>query len=132
MCIRDSHSTIQKFKSRWEGPYIITAVNDNRVTYLIRRASDQQNRLQKVHFSHLRGWIDIPTYLRKYLARNPEVREKFFTDEDEEDEEIDDEPDDSDVFPVVDSSSSSVSGEETDPFQPIDEEEEDFFQQSLF
>src|SRR5678815_319731 len=71
MCIRD----------RWEGPFTVVDVNPNRVAYVIQRNTNPPSRTQKVHFSHLREWIEIPGYLRKYLTRNKEISDAFFSDE---------------------------------------------------
>lgn len=77
------HQATNKFRVRWEGPFVITVVNDNKVTYRIKRVANPNSREEKVHYSHLRKWIEIPSYLLK----NPFFKEKVFQAEEEEEED---------------------------------------------
>ena len=60
--------TQNKFQPRFEGPYTITLVRDNRVTYELR---DYQNRLSKAHHSQLKPYRSAPRYLRDKFRNIP-------------------------------------------------------------
>ncbi|KAL7634312.1 UNVERIFIED_CONTAM: hypothetical protein RMT77_014689 [Armadillidium vulgare] len=89
--ISKGHHVDNKFKIRWEGPFLITKVNENKVTYSIRRINDPNAREEKQHFSHLRKWIEVPNYLK----RNPQFADILFRTDDLEDENLDVSADDS-------------------------------------
>ena len=76
--IHKGHHVENKFKIRWEGPFVITKVNENKLTYNIKRLNNPNAREEKVHFSHLRKWVEVPNYLKG----NPQLADILFkTDE---------------------------------------------------
>ncbi|KAL7648346.1 UNVERIFIED_CONTAM: hypothetical protein RMT77_000252 [Armadillidium vulgare] len=112
------HHVSNKFLIRWEGPFIITAVNDNRITYLIKKLNIPNAREERVHHSHLRKWIKIPAYLKNHRL----YKEKAFY---EDEEEI--EPEDEDSGKDIESEILSDE-QELDNQKSLREEEEEEFE----
>ena len=63
-----------KLAARYEGPYVVRAVNDNKVTYLLRSCETQ--REVKVHHAQLRPFHEPP----RYIQRHPYYRQLFDED----------------------------------------------------
>ena len=111
------HHVENKFKLRWEGPFVITYVNANKITYCIKRVANPNAREERAHHSQLRKWIDIPPYLRK----NPFFIEKVFHDEEvnecEEDQVVN--------IDESDNSSSDKDEDEGESWQELEGDEEE-------
>ena len=54
--------TANKFKPKYDGPYFVTRVNSNEVTYLLQLVSDDSVNI-RAHYDQLRLWKDTPKYL---------------------------------------------------------------------
>ena len=61
-----------KLKARYEGPFIITKVRSNRVTYEIQRCDKPDSRIIKVHYEQLKEFKEIPSYLKEYILFDDE------------------------------------------------------------
>lgn len=53
-----------KLAPKFEGPFLVTKVQSNGVTYEVR---DNRGNIHKVHHRQLKEWNDFPRYLMKYL-----------------------------------------------------------------
>ncbi|XP_043211754.1 uncharacterized protein LOC122376123 [Amphibalanus amphitrite] len=51
---------VNKFQRRYDGPFVVTRVNNNGVTYIVKSEDGQEKR---VHHSQLRPWKKPPAYL---------------------------------------------------------------------
>ena len=60
------HLTTHKFALVYDGPYIITSVQPNEVSYVITRISDSVEL--RVHYTQLKPWIEAPPYLQRHRA----------------------------------------------------------------
>ena len=59
------HATINKLKPRYEGPYRVTKVNDNKVTYQLQHGTN--SKMVKAHHRQLKPWQSPPRYLQPYF-----------------------------------------------------------------
>ena len=66
------HSTDNKFKPRYEGPYKVEKVNKNGLTYEI----EKEGKVIKVHHTQLMGWTVPPPYLEKWLIEKEAEEER--------------------------------------------------------
>ncbi|KAL7642432.1 UNVERIFIED_CONTAM: hypothetical protein RMT77_006993 [Armadillidium vulgare] len=55
---------------------MIAQANENELTYKIERTQSGKKEQEKVHYSHLRKWVSVPSY----LLRNQTFRHYFFED----------------------------------------------------
>jgi hypothetical protein len=60
------HNVTNKFKPKFEGPFVVESVNDNGLTYLIRRVGEYD--CVPAHHTQLVKWKDPPDYLQNYAA----------------------------------------------------------------
>ena len=56
-----------KLKQKFEGPYLITKVQSNKVTYEISDIDNPELVIAKVHHKQLRAYKEIPFYIKRYL-----------------------------------------------------------------
>ena len=77
---------INKFKSRYVGPFTIRQAHDNDLTYVISRVSKPHSEI-RAHYSQLRPWIEVPRYLRD----NPHFKQLLSSEEVDDDHQTDDE-----------------------------------------
>ena len=64
---RIGNQLTDKLKQRYEGPYIITKIQSNGVTYEITDINNKE-KIYKTHHKYLRIWHEIPKYLQKYIS----------------------------------------------------------------
>ena len=57
-----------KFKCNFEGPFLVTKVNCNGVSYEI--FDNDSGKTIKAHHSQLRIWREIPAYIRRYITND--------------------------------------------------------------
>ena len=60
---------VNKFERRYEGPLIVTRVNNNGVTYLVKMKNEDDGQERRVHHSQLRPWKKPPAYLMRSCRR---------------------------------------------------------------
>ena len=60
----NSHRTIKKFQEKYHGPFKVTHVHDNGVTYVISR----QGFDVRAHHSQLKEWHSVPNYIQNHPA----------------------------------------------------------------
>jgi hypothetical protein len=70
------HSTINKFKPRYEGPFRIVKTNPNSVTYVIETIDSSTKKQCKVHHSQLKLWMEAPTYLQEHPSYKVLARQR--------------------------------------------------------
>ena len=66
------HTTDNKFKPRYEGPYKVEKVNRNGLTYEI----EKEGKVIKVHHTQLMGWTVPPPYLEEWLIEKEAEEER--------------------------------------------------------
>ena len=57
-----------KLRPKYEGPFEITKVNPNKVTYEMMSLNRSDNRVYRTHFIKLRPFNEVPLYLKPYLS----------------------------------------------------------------
>lgn len=75
---------VDKLKPKYDGPFKITKVQSNKVTYEIKRINSNMTEC-RAHYQQLRPYKEIPNYLRKFiLSDDASVGElDFFQESDE-------------------------------------------------
>ena len=58
------HQLTNKFAKRYDGPYTVTKVNSNGVTYEI---ADESGNVFRVHYKQVKLFHEVPNYLKLYL-----------------------------------------------------------------
>ena len=73
---------VHKMQDRYEGPFVVSKVNSNGLSYEICKEGDKA-RQWKVNHRHLRPWYDIPHYIGRYLdnkrEKDPDITSKLET-----------------------------------------------------
>ena len=59
-------SAINKFKERFSGPFVITKVQSNGLSYEIKKQEKQT--IYKVHHRDIRPWRELPPNIKKYVV----------------------------------------------------------------
>jgi hypothetical protein len=61
-----------KLGQKYQGPFIITKINSNRVSYELVKDEQSNPSVIKAHHKQLRPWKEIPKYISKYIIEEEE------------------------------------------------------------
>ena len=110
---RPGRLNIHKLMDKYEGPYVVVSVHENKVTYILQHPDSKA--IVKVHHSQLKPWHNPPKFIIEHLKRFPLKRKSQY-----ESEELSREPsviEDTYYYPFV--PDVSVSSSLTNPASPI-------------
>jgi hypothetical protein len=84
--VRSGNATIDKFKPRFDGPFKVTEVRSNGVTYIIERDLGDGRLLRKpAHHRQLKRFVDPPAYLANHPRFEQLVKGNVYQQDDQDD-----------------------------------------------